>query len=244
MFSELKPHLAELRKRLGYSVLSIFIFFAISFIFYEPILEWMMKPLKDVLSEGTPMIATGVSEAFFTAIKVAFFSGIVISLPIIFWQFWLFVAPGLYENEKKMVIPFVASATIMFLLGASFAYYVVVPFGFEFLVNFGNTIVTVTPRIGEYIGFFTKIMVGFGISFELPVITFFFAALGLLTDETLKNFFKYAVIIIFILASLLTPPDVLTQLLMAGPMIILYGVSIIIAGIVNPAKKDDDEDEK
>jgi len=243
MFSELKPHLAELRKRLGYSVLSVFIFFAISFIFYEPILEWMMRPLKDVLSENTSMIATGVGEAFFTAIKVAFFSGIVISLPVIFWQFWLFVAPGLYENEKKMVIPFVASATIMFLIGASFAYYVVVPFGFEFLVNFGNTIVTVTPRIGEYIGFFTKIMVGFGISFELPVITFFFAALGLLTDETLKNFFKYAVIIIFIIASLLTPPDVLTQLLMAGPMIILYGISIIIAGIVNPAVKDDEDEE-
>ena len=242
MFEGIKPHLAELRTRLAYSVLSIIILFGISFIFYEPILDWMKQPLLDAMPDGQQMmIATGVAEAFFTAIKVAFFAGIILALPIIFWQFWMFVAPGLYENEKKMVVPFVASATLMFLMGASFAYYVVVPFGFEFLVNFGNTIVTVTPRIGEYVGFFTKIMVGFGISFELPVITFFFAVLGLVTDQSLKSFFKYAVIIIFIVASLLTPPDVLTQLLMAGPMIILYGVSIIIAKIVNPAEPNDED---
>jgi len=244
MFEGIKPHLAELRTRLAYSVLSIIVLFGISFIFYEPILDWMKQPLLDAMPDGQQMmIATGVAEAFFTAIKVAFFAGIILALPIIFWQFWMFVAPGLYDNEKKMVVPFVASATIMFLMGASFAYYVVVPFGFEFLVNFGNTIVTVTPRIGEYVGFFTKIMVGFGISFELPVITFFFAVLGLVTDQSLKSFFKYAVIIIFIVASLLTPPDVLTQLLMAGPMIILYGISIMIAKIVNPAEIEEDEEE-
>ena len=245
MFEGIKPHLAELRTRLAYSVLSVIVLFGISFIFYEPILDWMKQPLLDAMPEGQQMmIATGVAEAFFTAIKVAFFSGIILALPIIFWQFWMFIAPGLYANEKKMVVPFVASATIMFLMGASFAYYVVVPFGFEFLVNFGNTIVTVTPRIGEYVGFFTKIMVGFGISFELPVITFFFAVLGLVTDQSLKSFFKYAVIIIFVVASLLTPPDVLTQLLMAGPMIILYGVSIYIAKIVNPAQPDEDDKEE
>jgi len=245
MFEELKPHLAELRKRLAYSVLSVLVLFGVAFLFYEPILEWMKQPLIDAMPEGTTMIATGVAEAFFTAIKVAFFAGVMMALPIIFWQFWLFVAPGLYDNEKKMVIPFVTAATTMFLMGASFAYYVVVPFGFEFLVNFGTTIVTVTPRIGEYVGFFTKIMVGFGISFELPVITFFFAVLGLVDDESLKGFFKYAVVIIFVVASLLTPPDVITQLLMAGPMIILYGISIMIAKAVNPAKKeDDDEDEE
>jgi len=242
MFEGIKPHLAELRTRLAYSVLSVIVLFGISFIFYEPILDWMKQPLLDAMPEGQQMmIATGVAEAFFTAIKVAFFAGIILALPIIFWQFWMFVAPGLYENEKKMVVPFVSSATIMFLMGASFAYYVVVPFGFEFLVNFGNTIVTVTPRIGEYVGFFTKIMVGFGISFELPVITFFFATLGLVTDESLKGFFRYAIVIIFVLASLLTPPDVLTQLLMAGPMIILYGVSIMIAKIVNPAQPNDED---
>ncbi|MEA2028027.1 MAG: twin-arginine translocase subunit TatC [Campylobacterota bacterium] len=244
MFEELKPHLVELRKRLANSVLAVFILFGISFMFYEPILEWMKQPLMDVMPQGTGMIATGVAEAFFTAIKVAFFSGIILALPIIFWQFWLFVAPGLYENEKKYVIPFVAAATLMFLMGASFAYYVVVPFGFEFLINFGNTIVTVTPRIGEYVGFFTKIMIGFGISFELPVITFFFAVLGLVDDESLKSFFKYAVVIIFVVASLLTPPDIITQLLMAGPMIILYGVSILIARAVNPAKREDDDEEE
>jgi sec-independent protein translocase protein TatC len=245
MFEGIKPHLAELRTRLAYSVLSIIILFCISFMFYEPILDWMKQPLLDAMPNGQrTIIATGVAEAFFTAIKVSFFTAIILALPIIFWQFWLFVSPGLYENEKKMVIPFVTSATVMFLIGALFAYYIVVPFGFQFLVNFGNTIVTVTPRIGEYVGFFTKIMVGFGISFELPVITFFFAVLGLVTDQSLKSFFKYAVIIIFILAALLTPPDVLTQLLMAGPMVILYGISIMIAQIVNPAEAEEEEEDE
>jgi sec-independent protein translocase protein TatC len=242
IFSDLKPHLAELRKRLAYSVLAVIVLFGVSFLFYEPILEWMKQPLIDAMPKDTGMIATGVAEAFFTALKVAFFSGLMLALPIIFWQFWLFVAPGLYENEKKYVIPFVFAATLMFVMGASFAYYIVVPFGFEFLVNFGNTIVTVTPRIGEYVSFFTKIMIGFGISFELPVITFFFAVLGLVDDESLKGFFKYAVVIIFVVASLLTPPDVLTQLLMAGPMILLYGVSILIARMVNPAPKPEEEE--
>jgi len=244
IFHDLKPHLAELRTRLAYSVLAVLIFFGVSFMFYEPILEWMKQPLIDVMPQNTAMIATGVGEAFFTALKVAFFAGILLALPVIFWQFWLFVAPGLYENEKKYVIPFVVAATTMFLMGVTFAYYVVVPFGFEFLVNFGNTIVSVTPRIGEYVGFFTKIMIGFGISFELPVITFFFAVLGLVDDESLKGFFKYAVVIIFIVAALLTPPDILTQMLMAGPMILLYGVSILIAKMVNPAPKKEEDNEE
>ncbi|MBN2824805.1 MAG: twin-arginine translocase subunit TatC [Campylobacterales bacterium] len=245
MFHDIKPHLAELRTRLFNSVIAVFIFFGISFMFYEPILEWMKQPLVDAMPKDTQIIATGVAEAFFTAIKVAFFSGLMLALPVIFWQFWLFVAPGLYENEKKYVVPFVSAATLMFLMGAAFAYYVVVPFGFEFLINFGSTIAVVTPRIGEYVGFFTKIMIGFGISFELPVITFFFAVLGLVDDEMLKDFFKYAVVIIFIIASLLTPPDVITQLLMAGPMILLYGISIMIAKMVNPAPpKDDDKEEE
>jgi len=243
IFHDLKPHLIELRTRIFYSVVALFVFFSLSFMFYEPILEWMKQPLVDAMPKGTQIIATGLAEAFFTAIKVAFFSGLILSLPVIFWQFWLFVAPGLYENEKKYVIPFVAAATMMFLIGAAFAYYVVVPFGFEFLINFGSTIAVVTPKIGEYVSFFAKIMIGFGISFELPVITFFFAVLGLVDDEMLKEFFRYAVVIIFILAAILTPPDVITQLLMAIPMVLLYGVSILIAKMVNPAPPKDSQEE-
>lgn len=129
----------------------------------------------------------------------------------------------------------------MFLIGASFSYYVVVPFGFEFLINFGNTVVTVFPSIGKYVSFFTKILFGFGIAFELPVVTFFLAKIGLVDDKMLKDFFKYAIVLIFIVSALLTPPDVLTQFLMAGPLILLYGVSIYIAKVFNPAPKEEDE---
>ncbi len=242
MFEELKPHLAELRKRLLISIATVFVMFIISFGFWEHILDWMIMPLKEALPPGSNVIFTKVGEAFFTALKVSFFTAIILSLPVIFWQLWLFIAPGLYEHEKRFVLPFVISATVMFVLGALFAYYVVFPFGFSYLINFGSQLFTALPSIGEYVGFFTKLMFGFGIAFELPVITFFLATLGLVTDETLKNFFKYAIIIIFAVAAILTPPDVLSQLLMAGPLVILYGVSIIIARIINPASKEMQEE--
>ncbi len=242
MFEDLKPHIADLRKRLVISSLSIFVTFFACFAFYEPILGWMMVPVEAVLPPNSQMVAVEVQETFFTALKVSFFSAFLISLPIIFWQLWLFLAPGLYEHEKKLVLPFVFSATFMFLLGASFAYWVVVPFGFEFLVNFGSAVVTVLPSIGKYVTFFTKLLFGFGVAFELPVLTFFLASIGLVDDRTLKDFFKYAIVIIFLLSALLTPPDVITQFLMAGPLIILYGVSIYIAKVVNPAAKQIDDD--
>ncbi len=242
MLEDLKPHIADLRKRLINSAICLIIAFFACFFFYEPILTWMMIPVEAVLPPNSQMVAVEIQETFFTALKVAFFSGFIVSLPVIFWQLWLFLAPGLYEHEKKLVIPFVFFATLMFLLGASFAYYIVVPFGFEFLVNFGSAVVTVLPSIGKYVGFFTKLLFGFGIAFELPVITFFLAKIGLVSDKTLKDFFKYAVVIIFIVASLLTPPDVLTQFLMAGPLILLYLVSIYIAKVFNPYKDMEEEE--
>jgi sec-independent protein translocase protein TatC len=241
MFEDLKPHIADLRKRLVISGITVIVMFFVCFSFYEPILEWMMVPAKAILPPGSSMVAIEMQETFFTALKVAFFTGFIISLPVIFWQLWLFLAPGLYDHEKRLALPFVFFATLMFLMGASFSYYVVVPFGFEFLINFGNTVVTVFPSIGMYVGFFTKILFGFGIAFELPVITFFLAKIGLVDDKMLKGFFRYAIVLIFIISALLTPPDVLTQFLMAGPLTLLYGVSIYIAKVFNPAPKDEDE---
>ncbi|MCK9337729.1 MAG: twin-arginine translocase subunit TatC [Arcobacteraceae bacterium] len=241
MFEDLKPHLAELRKRLVISVVAIVIGFFVCFFFYEPILEWMMIPAKEALPSNSQMVAVEIQETFFTALKVAFFAGFILVLPIVFWQLWLFLAPGLYDNEKKLVIPFVFFATLMFIMGASFAYYIVVPIGFSFLINFGSAVVTVLPSIGMYVGFFTKLLIGFGISFEMPVITFFLAKIGVVDDRMLKDFFRYAIVFIFILSAILTPPDVVSQLLMAGPLTILYGVSIYIAKVFNPAPKDDEE---
>ncbi len=253
MFSELRPHLVELRKRLGLSVLSVFIAFIVAFVFHEAILSWVTAPLNEALEEvahlsqkaADGMVTTHqVGGAFFVALKVSFFAGLLGALPFILYQLWLFIAPGLYSNEKKMVLPFVIGGSIMFGVGVLFAYYIVTPFGFQFLITFGSFLYTPLINIEDYVGFFTKIMMGFGIAFELPVFAYFLALLGLVTDQTLKDFFKYAVLIIFVLAALLTPPDVLTQLLMAAPLIILYGVSILIVRAVNPHIEDEDEDDE
>jgi len=326
MFDELRPHLVELRKRLGLSVLSVFIAFIIAFTFHNQILAWITQPLNNALVEvgriiesqdkatwtmksdeinttKTPAIqaaeklkynlyeaakaadpklapllknaadAAGslneiikkrdiesarpnqhnfegkitthqVGGAFFVALKVSFFAGLLGAMPFILYQLWLFVAPGLYSNEKKMVVPFVAGGSLMFFIGVIFAYYIVTPFGFQFLITFGSFLYTPFINIEDYVGFFTKIMMGFGIAFELPVFAYFLALLGLVTDRTLIDFFKYAVVIIFVLAALLTPPDILTQLLMAAPLVILYGVSILIVRMVNPDKSGDDEEEE
>ena len=241
MFEELRPHLIELRKRLFISIVSVFVCLGICFTFWNPLLAGMSEPLKQVLPAGSNIIFTQIQEPFFTAMKVAFFAGLVLALPIIFWQFWLFVAPGLYDNEKKYVIPFVLSASFMFACGAAFCSYVVIPLGFTFLVNFGGQLFTALPSIGEYVGFFTKLLIGFGISFELPVITFFLAKIGLVDDKMLKDYFRYAVVVIFIFAAIVTPPDVISQILMALPLIGLYGISIIVAK--RAGKSDDDEED-
>ena len=243
MFEDLKPHIADLRKRLVISSLTVIVMFFVCFSFYQPILDWMMVPAEAALPKNSQMVAVEIQETFFTALKVSFFAGFVASLPVIFWQLWLFLAPGLYDHEKKLVILFVFFATLMFLSGASFAYYIVVPIGFEFLIAFGSNVVTVLPSIGAYVGFFTKLLIGFGISFELPVITFFLAKIGLVDDRMLKDFFRYAIVLIFIIAALLTPPDVVSQLLMAAPLTLLYGISIYIAKVFNPATKEEDEEE-
>ncbi len=180
-----------------------------------------------------------VSGAFWVAIKVSFFAALILALPFILWQIWGFVAPALHEHEKNMVLPFVIGGSVMFIVGVLFAYYIVTPFGFQFLITFGSFLYTPLINIEDYVGFFGKIMFGFGLAFELPVFSFFLAKLGLIDDKTLKDFFRYAVVIIFVVAALLTPPDVLTQLLMAGPLIMLYGVSILIVRLVNPHKEEE-----
>ena len=253
MFDELRPHLVELRKRLGISVGSLIVMFFVMFYFHEFLLNWMVEPLNDALIEvgkksvhaADGMITTSqVGGAFFVALKVAFFAAIVGALPIILSQIWLFIAPGLYAHEKKMLIPFIIGGTVMFVIGVMFAYYVVTPFGFDFLITFGSFKFTPLINIEDYVGFFTKIMFGFGLAFELPIFAYFLALLGLVDDKQMAAFFKYAIVIIFVVAALLTPPDVLTQLLMAGPLIILYGFSILIVKMVNPAKPEEEEEEE
>ncbi|DAB29024.1 MAG TPA: twin-arginine translocase subunit TatC [Sulfurimonas sp. UBA12504] len=259
MFDDLRPHLVELRKRLGISVGTLIVMFFVMFAYHEPLLNWIVAPLNTALLEvgkisvhaADGMVTTNqVGGAFFVALKVAFFAAILGSLPVILAQLWMFVAPGLYANEKKMLIPFIVGGSGMFFVGVAFAYYVVTPFGFDFLIAFGSFKFTPLINIEDYVGFFTKIMFGFGIAFELPIFAYFLALLGLVDDRQMRDFFKYAVVLIFIVAALLTPPDVLTQLLMAIPLVMLYGISILIVRAVNPAppleedtEEDDDDDD-
>jgi sec-independent protein translocase protein TatC len=241
MLEELKPHIAELRSRLIKIVITFFVLFIIAFLFWRDIFTFLAKPATDVLhtSDKSEMIFTNLVEPFVTAVKVSLYTALFASLPVILYQSWKFITPGLYENEKKLLLPFVVFGTVMFYIGAAFAYFVVFPVGFKVLINFGGDNFTAMLKISEYVSVSLKIMIGFGIAFELPVLSYFLAKLGLITDKTLKDFFRYAVVIIFIVAAILTPPDLFSQLAMATPLLILYGLSIWIAKVVNPYKEED-----
>ncbi|MGP1560746.1 MAG: twin-arginine translocase subunit TatC [Helicobacteraceae bacterium] len=237
MLEDLKPHIAELRSRL-IKIIAVFVaLFMLSFSFWQYLLEWVKMPLVKALKDTSSIIAKTVPEQMITALVLSLFGALILGLPFYLYQIWRFIAPGLYASEKKIILPFVFFATLMFLAGALFGYYIVFPFGFDYLVNFGGTSIVAMISIGEYVSFFTKLMIGFGISFELPVVCFFLAKIGLITDKTLIGFFRYAIILIFIVAAILTPPDVFSQLLMALPLVFLYGVSIVIVRFVNKAQE-------
>lgn len=237
MFEDLKPHIQDLRKRLIISSLTLIVVFFLCFSFWQYIFEWIKLPLTQAFANNIKgeLVQLSPAEGVFTAMKVSFFTSLVISMPIIFWQLWLFIAPGLYKHEKMLIVPFVLFATTMFAIGASFAYFVVFPFVIKYVLLFGNELFSANISAENYVTFFTHLILGFGVAFELPVLSYFLSKVGLITDATLKGFFKYAIVIIFIIAAIITPPDVLSQFLMAIPLIGLYGLSILIAKLVNPA---------
>ncbi|RDU55231.1 twin-arginine translocase subunit TatC [Helicobacter sp. MIT 00-7814] len=252
MFEDLKPHLQDLRKRLIISTLTLLVAFGACFSFWELLFDFVAAPMNKALSNDTinaHLATLSVLEGVFVALKVAFFAALVVSMPVIFWQFWLFVAPGLYKHEKKIVLPFVGFASAMFFVGVAFAYYLVLPVVIENVLLFGNDKFEGSISADNYVMFFTRLVIGFGITFELPVLSYFLARVGMITDKSMKSFFKYAVVIIFVIAALITPPDVISQIFLAIPLIGLYGISILIAKMVNPAKEeaedlDEDEEEK
>ncbi len=243
MLEEIKPHIAELRSRLIKIVVTFFILFIFAFVVWKDIFLWIAKPAFEAMhtSDKSEMIFTNLVEPFMTAIRISLYTAFFASLPVILYHTWKFVAPGLYEHEKKLVIPFVIFGTVMFVVGAAFAYYIVFPVGFKVMINFGGKDFIAMLKISEYVSVALKIMIGFGIAFELPVVTYFLAKLGLVTDQTLKEFARYAIVIIFIIAAILTPPDLFSQMAMALPLLLLYGLSIFIAKAVNPEKEEKTE---
>jgi len=224
-------HLEELRRRLIYAVVAIVLGAIIAFLFAKQLFYFLAQPLVKILPANQPMIFTALTEAFFTYFKVALLAGFFLASPVVFYQLWKFIAPGLYEHEKKFVIPFVIFATLFFILGGAFAYYIVFPFGFKFFLGFSTDYLKLLPKMSEYFSLSLKLIFAFGIVFEMPVITFFLAKMGVVNGEMLSSKRRYAIVLVFVIAALLTPPDVGTQLLMAGPLILLYEVSVWVARI-------------
>ena len=229
-------HLDELRKRLIASAIAVGIGFGISYVFSERLFRILVSPLKANMPEGDRLIFTNLPEMFFAYLKTAFITGILLAAPIIFYQLWLFIAPGLYQREKRFVIPFVLFSSLLFVGGALFGYFVVFPFGFRFFLGFANEYIQALPSVKQYFSFSIKLLFAFGIVFELPVVIFFLAKMGIVTPALLKKKRKYAILLTFVLAAILTPPDVITQCMMAGPLIILYEFSILVAMIAGRGK--------
>lgn len=224
-------HLEELRQRIIYCSIAVAIGFVFCYFFKETIFGWLMSPLIRVLPEaGTQkLIYTAPHEAFLTYLKISFLAGVFLAAPVILYHFWRFVTPGLYEHERRYLYPVVILSSIFFIGGALFGYFVVFPYGFEFFVSFADKYITPMISTKEYLSFASRLLIAFGTVFELPILTFFLAKMGLVSAPFLKKQRKYAIVIIFVLAAFITPPDLFTQTLMAGPLLILYEISVWVA---------------
>jgi sec-independent protein translocase protein TatC len=224
-------HLEELRKRLVVSAVAILVGFLISYAFKERIFEVLMKPWLEAMPKGveSKLIYTAPHEAFFTYMKVSFIAGVGLAVPVILFQIWRFVAPGLYENEKRYMLPIVFLSSLFFLGGACFGYFFVFPVGFQFFTSFASEFITPMISTKEFLSFTIRLLLAFGFVFELPIFAFFLARLGLISADFLKRQRRIAVVVIFIIAAALTPgPDLFSQLMMAGPLLVLYEVSVWI----------------
>lgn len=244
----LTAHLEELRTRLIRALIGALIGFAACYGFVEVLVEFLLRPLQALEPGEVLVIGTGVTDAFFTKLKVAFVSGLFVASPIIFYQGWQFVAPGLYEREKRVALPFALFASFFFFAGAAFCYWFVFPVAFRFfLEEFGSIGIAPQIRVSEYLTFTSRMLLAFGVTFELPVVTFFLARVGMVTHQTMIGWLRYAIVTIFVVAAVLTPgPDIASQLLMATPLLVLYGLSIGIAWLVAKPRpetaSDDDTD--
>lgn len=224
-------HLEELRWCLLKSLGAVVVAFALGYFFSDRIFAFMVAPLKQSLQPGENLIGTGVAEAFFIEIKVALVAGVFLASPVIFSQVWRFLAPALHQSEKRLVVPFVIISSLFFVGGAYFCYRGVLPFAFLYFIDQYRSLgVSPEVRIGEYFTFFFRMVLAFGITFELPVLSFFLVRLGIWDYRFLLRQFRYAIIAIFTLAAILTPgPDVVSQILLAVPLTLLYLLSIGVA---------------
>ncbi len=240
----LTAHLEELRKRLIASFIALAVGFGISYGFKEKLFFFLSRPLEDHLPEGSKLQYIGIPEAFFTYLKISLFGGLFLAMPVILYEIWRFVAPGLYEREKRHVIPFVLFSTVFFLGGASFCYYIVFPFVFQFFMSFSGGSILAMPAIQQYLSFATRLLIAFGLVFEMPIFFFFLGRVGLVSYKGLARQRRIAVVLVFVGAALLTPPDVVSQLMLAGPLMILFELSIQIVRITGKKRSEETEEKE
>ena len=244
--SPFTEHLGELRDRLVRSFIAVGIGFVAAYFFKEKLFDILTAPLITAMgdNENTRMIFTGLPEAFFTYLKVSLLAGIFLSTPVLFYEFWMFVSPGLYRTEKKYFLPIVFLSVFFFAVGSSFGYFVVFPYGFKFFLGFATDTIYAMPSMKEYLSFASKMLLAFGFVFELPLVLTFMARMGMVTVPFLQKNRKYAILIFFIGAAVITPPDVVTQIMMAVPLMLLYEISILGAKLFGkkPVTDDDTED--
>ena len=239
-------HLTELRKRLLWSFLYILIIFIICFYFANELFSFLAYPLVSLLDteNGQGFIYTALQEAFFTELKIAFFFALFFAFPLISIQIWKFIAPGLYKHEKNAFLPFLIATPILFFAGGAMVYYLIAPLAWNFFLSYQNMSNTGVPirleaKMGEYLSLMMRFIFAFGLAFQLPVVLGLMAKVGIVNYESLKKFRKYAIVIAFLSAAFLTPPDPFSQISLALPIILLYEISIYIAKIIQKNKKDD-----
>ena len=226
-------HLAELRSRLVKTLIVLAVAFVLCWIFSVPILKFVSRPLKKHI-----LIFISPTEAFFANLKVAFFSAIIFCFPLIIYEIWSFIAPGLYKKEKKYTLGFVFFSSFLFVLGAFFCFYVILPFGLQFLLTFKASTLEARISVDKYLHFIVWLLMIFGIVFEMPLLAFFLSKVGILKPEMLSKNRKYGVVVIFFISAVLTPPDVVTQVLLAIPLIFLYELSIFTSKLACKKKAD------
>lgn len=243
----LLDHLNEMRWRLVRCLIAAAVGFCVCWAFVEPIFAVLVKPLLAVLPDGGNAMYSTMPEAFFIRMFVACIAGVFLASPVIFYQIWAFISPGLYEEEKLFIVPVAIISAVFFVGGALFCYNIVFPFAFQFFMSYNTEQIRVMPRISDYVDFVLKLLIAFGLIFEMPLFAFFLSRMGVLTAAMMRRARRYAILGIFIVAAILTPPDVLSQLLMAVPMLVLYEISVVVAAVFGKKKKTaepaDGEDE-
>ena len=239
--NSLIAHLIELRSRVLYAVVSVFVVFLCLVYFAQDLYHWLATPLLDTLPENAQMIATDVASPFFAPFKLTMVLSFFIAIPVVLYQIWGFVAPGLYKNEKRLVAPLLFSSTLLFYLGMAFAYYVVFPLAFSFFTSVAPEGVVINTDISSYLNFVLKIFFAFGLSFEIPVAIVLMCWTGVTTPDALRAKRPYVIVGVFVVGMLLTPPDIISQTLLAIPMWILFEFGIVIGSIYTRKKAEQEQ---